>query len=56
MIMMGSPPQVVNIVLVFVACAALAITVPKAGYLEEVKVSRATLDKYVKLLRERSIC
>ena len=55
LLLMGSPPVVVNAVLVFVACLTLKLKLHKTTYVAEVKVSRATLDKYVRLLREQSV-
>lgn len=47
-VMLGSPPHVVNVVLIFVACNKLNISLDKALYVEEMKICRATLDKHVK--------
>jgi transcription initiation factor TFIIIB Brf1 subunit/transcription initiation factor TFIIB len=48
-LMMGSPPNIVNAVLIFVACKRLDIRLHKTTFLEQVEISRASLDKYIKL-------
>lgn len=53
MLLMGSPPNVVNAVLVFLACGKMKIALKKVGYVQDMCISRATLDKYVKLLNEK---
>jgi transcription initiation factor TFIIIB Brf1 subunit/transcription initiation factor TFIIB len=51
-LMLGSPPLVINAVLIYMAMEDLSInTVKKAEYVKVMCISRATLDKYTKLLR-----
>lgn len=54
-LMMGSPPNVVNAVLIFVACVALGIPLEKPAFLGVTGISKATLDKYVRLFREKGV-
>jgi transcription initiation factor TFIIIB Brf1 subunit/transcription initiation factor TFIIB len=50
-LMLGSPPLVINAVLIYIAMEDLSInTVKKAEYVKIMCISRATLDKYTKLL------
>lgn len=55
LLLMGSPPNVVNAVLIYVACNVLNIKIHKTTYVTQVNISRATLDKYFKLLRDNSV-
>ena len=55
MLLLGSPPNVVNAVLIFVACGVLGIRIHKTSYIDHIKISRATLDKYVKLLNNQYV-
>lgn len=48
-LLLGSPPSVVNIIVIFVACVKMNIQIDKTSYIEEMKISRATLDKHIKL-------
>ncbi len=52
-IMMGSSPTIVNAILIYVvACHMLQISLNKTLYIKIGWVSRATLDKYVKIINE----
>jgi transcription initiation factor TFIIIB Brf1 subunit/transcription initiation factor TFIIB len=51
-LMLGSPPLVINAVLIYMAMEDLSMnTVKKAEYVKVMCISRASLDKYIKLLR-----
>jgi len=49
-ILMGSPPSVVNAILIFIACEKLKININKTEYLLQARVSRATLDKHTRTI------
>ena len=48
--LLGSPPSVVNAVLIYVACEKLKIPIDKLLYIEQMKISRPTLDKHSRLI------
>jgi transcription initiation factor TFIIIB Brf1 subunit/transcription initiation factor TFIIB len=51
-ILMGSSPSVINYVLIYVACEILNIAVDKKKFIEDANISRATLDKHTRLVRQ----
>jgi transcription initiation factor TFIIIB Brf1 subunit/transcription initiation factor TFIIB len=54
-LLMGSPPFVVNAVLIFVAAEALNIKINKNVYVQKSGVSRATLDKHVATIKTKCV-
>jgi transcription initiation factor TFIIIB Brf1 subunit/transcription initiation factor TFIIB len=49
-LLMGSPPVIVNAVLIFVACESQGLKMNKTKYLQYGWVSRATLDKHARAI------
>jgi transcription initiation factor TFIIIB Brf1 subunit/transcription initiation factor TFIIB len=54
-LMMGSPPNVVNAVLIYSACAALGIALNRQVFLGVTGISKATLDRYINLFRLKGV-
>jgi transcription initiation factor TFIIIB Brf1 subunit/transcription initiation factor TFIIB len=51
-VLMGSPPSVVNSILIFVACQKLGITLDKKQYIIEANICKATLDKHIRRIQD----
>lgn len=49
-ILLGSPPAIINAILIYKACTNLGMSLNKCKYVDDAQISRATLEKHLKHL------